>query len=284
MNDKNNKGFTLIELIVVIAILGILTAIALPMLLGFVDQSKIVADQASVKNLNDVTPIFRTYVSGSDPFEDETKSNEELLQALVNAGYFASASKPQTKDASYSWSFDNQRWYFLLENSYIISSSDGISIISSYGRLQGSYTGSAPDILIPSVIDGFTVKYIYQDVFNGKNLIAVTFAENSEIIRIHARAFSNNQLAEIAFPKGLERIDLWAFRNNNLTEITLPSTVQIIEQRAFDGNSLTKITIGNNISSIGNKAFGTNTEEFISAYNNGGAGTYIFVNGNWVKQ
>ena len=44
---NNKKGFTLVELVVVIAILGILAAIIVPQLLGFQDRAKAQADKQS---------------------------------------------------------------------------------------------------------------------------------------------------------------------------------------------------------------------------------------------
>lgn len=48
---RNKKGFTLIELIVVIVILGILAAVLIPRLSGFSDTAKKQADVASAKTL-----------------------------------------------------------------------------------------------------------------------------------------------------------------------------------------------------------------------------------------
>ena len=69
---KNKKGFTLIELIVVIAILGILVLLAAPRFLGYTKDAKVATMQADAKVLANAALIYNIEHEGEWPVEDET--------------------------------------------------------------------------------------------------------------------------------------------------------------------------------------------------------------------
>ncbi len=288
-NLKNKKGFTLIEIIVVLTILAVLAAFSIPTYLAYVKNSKMMMDESTVGFLNRITQASRMSNPNNDPFIDETKSSEDLRQVLVDRDYLSPPVEPKTKDAEFAWDFEKSKWYLKFGNSsYVVTLSDGLKFRDKddLGRLEGPYSGTAKDILIPISIDGIDIKEIYQDAFANKGLIAVNFDENSKIVQIHARAFQDNNLKSIDLPDSLTKIDLRSFKDNQLTEIKLPPNLQRIQQKAFEGNPLTKIEISGNISAdnIGVDAFGDQTEQFKTAYTEGGAGTYILNGDTWVRQ
>lgn len=81
------KGFTLIELIVVIAILGILATVAIPKLTGFQQDAKIKADISNARMIASQAAILYANGSIAAPAADGTSiAAEAKLLAAMESG------------------------------------------------------------------------------------------------------------------------------------------------------------------------------------------------------
>ena len=83
---KSNKGFTLVELIIVIAIIAILTAVAAPQYLKYVDKGRWSVDQ-------DNAQIFLTAVQTALADEDYTVADGDYV---FNADGFGAGTASDT--------------------------------------------------------------------------------------------------------------------------------------------------------------------------------------------
>lgn len=77
---KNKKGFTLVELIVVIAILGILATIAIPKYSGMRNKAEQVADEQAIVAMNKSIKLYAVEKDNDGP-TDATTLKEALKLA-----------------------------------------------------------------------------------------------------------------------------------------------------------------------------------------------------------
>lgn len=75
---RNKKGFTLTELIVVVAILGILVAVAAPSIIGYINDAKVNTDDANAKTLENV--VGRQVAKGT--IDLSTSTDAEIIAAI----------------------------------------------------------------------------------------------------------------------------------------------------------------------------------------------------------
>lgn len=91
---KNNKGFSLVELIIVIAIMAVLIGLLAPQYLRFVQKSKVSAD---LSNAQSIATAFNVIFAEGSIKNGDTITNTHWSQAGIT-------SQPEIKCGTGSWS------------------------------------------------------------------------------------------------------------------------------------------------------------------------------------
>lgn len=128
------KGFTLIELVVVIAVIAILGGVSVAAYFGVMNSANLSADQATVKQMNDILVIEDTL----DPFENPN----DALEALYNNGFAINETKPHTGSTKFVYDLDENKIYHYDEKNKSIIYPEDISFdevkTNTYGFLDNS--------------------------------------------------------------------------------------------------------------------------------------------------
>ena len=76
--QKNNKGFSLVELIIVIAIMAVLVGVLAPQLIMYVEKSREATD---IQTCDNIATALKTYYA-----DDESTANSPVIVTLSSAG------------------------------------------------------------------------------------------------------------------------------------------------------------------------------------------------------
>jgi len=154
---SNRSGFSLVELMTVIAVIAILVLIAIPTFGGAMEKAALNTDKANVRILNGATSAYRieSKNAGGDVFSG-ISSDDDRIMTLVDNGYILQMIETKSEDAYFKWEISQQIWYLFIDSAPVMLTPFGntfediterfIEIIlenyeenGSYGRTWGDY-------------------------------------------------------------------------------------------------------------------------------------------------
>ena len=263
---KNEKGFTLVELLAVIVILGLLMAIAIPSVTKYITQSRKKTLISSVDSyVTAVTTAVNDNEFGALSKEDTMYyipvSNEEDCSCVSLEkggtdpfGNWKEAYVVVNYDAdnySYDYYFtfyDDAGYGMALTKVEDISASS--NIITNPSPVDASNITSQKNDRASNII------VLSADSCDATTVYAATFADGTKMTwdelkttygvtdtKIPNSAFENADLVSIVIPEGVTSIGYYAFKDCTfLEDVRIPASVTLIGNYAFFGcSTLTKV-------------------------------------------
>ncbi len=100
MRNTNKKGFTIVQLVIVVAVIAILAAVLIPTFSGIIAKANLSADQQAVRQMN---TVLSSYVG------DEIENIADAKINLTENGIDANNYKPLTVDHDFYYLADENR-------------------------------------------------------------------------------------------------------------------------------------------------------------------------------
>lgn len=265
---SRKKGFTIVELMIVIVIIGILIAIIVPSVTSAIESANIASDQSDVKNMNTILQVYCVQ-NGIDT----TKLQAPEVRAIVSSEQKNYTFVPKSSKGIY--------WYSVNEGKIVYSTNGDPNNVVLSNVAHAAFTPSSPEELVEGYLYLNTGDEL-DEVFTAlRSVINRATYENVRAAAASVKKFTNFQahienfdpshtlyisstsmykdggasINNVVFATGitvipkLEKLLHLAFSPG--VDIVLPATVKVVEPYAFISvMSETRLVVNNSSTKV----------------------------------
>lgn len=265
---SRKKGFTIVELMIVIVIIGILIAIIVPSVTSAIESANIASDQSDVKNMNTILQVYCVQ-NGIDT----TKLQAPEVRAIVSSEQKNYTFVPKNSKGIY--------WYSVNEGKIVYSTNGDPNNVVLSNVAHAAFTPSSPEELVEGYLylntgdeldEVFTAlrSVINRATYNNV-LAAAASVEKFTNFQAHIENFDPSHtlyisstsmykdggasIDNVVFATGItvipkvETILTLAFSSG--VDIVLPATVKVVEPGAFISvMSETRLVVNNSSTKV----------------------------------
>ena len=137
------RGFTIMELVIVIAVIAVLAAVLIPTFANLTERANESADLQTVENLNTILRADET-IDGEKP-----ATMQEALEHALSGGYNVSALTPTSDGNSILWNQEDNRFVLAdSETGEIIAKDDITTDTTATGYTYWAVVGDSDDLAV----------------------------------------------------------------------------------------------------------------------------------------
>ena len=160
MKRTNKKGFTIVELVIVIAVIAILAAVLIPTFAGIISKANLSNDKSFVKNMNTTLLAEGTV--------DEFETAGDAINALNRNG-FTGKYETYSSGFHYVYSLEKNQMYLLNDENAVVYPEEDIDVATLWGLYTDNRTSYVPGITKYVAMTNITNSAHYNEVFKEGN-------------------------------------------------------------------------------------------------------------------
>ena len=278
----NREGFTIIELIVVVAILGILALLAGPRLLSYVEKAELTRIQHDVKVME--TKMAEVLTQDNHKFNEWDDNEKDLGSLVLRKKLFEKEGIAKKIDTEHLYrkltylTADNKSMLGMGGDLYNLNNDELWTVETGYKIVPKKYSSEINTKLSGTFYTNSLGKVYYEHdrpliKVGGKEELNCPYPEpdyvfepgtgtivkwNGTATHLFIPAAFRVEINDIEQCVPVKIIGVGAFANGSFTRVKIPQSVEEIQEESFMGGELIEIEIPHSVNVIGDKAFAGN--------------------------